>query len=496
MNATALRRFWWLAPLALVVLLLAEDGTAPLRVAPERNLANTTDKSLPTDFSAEEGQEKGILWKADLGNVSYGGPVIAGDKVFVGTNNERPRDPKITGDAGVLMCFDLASGKFLWQAVHPVLPDEARNYPKQGIASTPVVEGDRLYYVSNRCELVCADVKGDGKGHAKFHWKLDMIGELGVFPCQLANCSPLIVGDLVFTLTGNGMDVSADPWKLPAPDAPSFIAVNKKTGKVVWKDSSPGKAIMEGQWSNPVFAHPKGGRAQVIFPGGDGWLYAFDAVKPDKPIWKFNCNPSTATYDPKNSRKWTRCTIMATPVVYKDKVYVGIGNNPDRGPGVGHFWCIATDKTGDVSPVKDNFDPKAPENSKSALVWHFGGKVMPKPLRDRDVYFGRTLSTAAIHDGLLYVADKEGFVYCFDADTGKKHWTYDMKAGTWASPYYVAGKVLLGNEDGDLLFFDVGKQLKEPKKFAFGPPLKTPALVSKGVLYVLTDSTLYAIGKK
>ena len=495
MNATALRRLWWLTPLALVSLVLAKDAPSPLKVAPPtRNLANTVDKTVPTDFDVSDGAQKNVLWQAELGNTSYGGPVVAGDKVFVGTNNEKPRDPKLTGDAGVLMCFDATNGKFLWQAVHPVLGDEARNYPKQGIASTPTVEGDRVYYVSNRCELCCADVRGKGK--AKFYWKLDMIGQLGVFPCQLANCSPLVVGDLVFSVTGNGMDVSADPWKLPAPDAPSFIAVNKKTGKVVWKDNSPGKNIMEGQWSNPVFAHPKGGRPQVIFPGGDGWLYAFDAVKPGKPIWKFNCNPTTATYDPKNSRKWTRCTILATPVVYNDKVYVGIGNNPDRGPGVGHFWCIATDKTGDVSPVNNNFDPKAPENSKSALVWHFGGKVVPKPKKDRDVYFDRTLSTVAIHDGLLYVADKEGYAYCLDAATGKRQWVYDMKAGTWASPYYVAGKVLLGNEDGDLLFFDFGRNFKEPKKVSVGPPLKTPPVVSAGTLYLMTDSVLYAIGKK
>src|SRR5262249_53363729 len=160
-------------------------------------------------------------------------------------------------------------------------------------------------YVSNRCELCCADVNGDGNGKARFHWKLDMIKELGVFPCFLALGSPLVVGDLVFTGTGNGVDETADPWKLPAPDAPSFIAVNKKTGKVVWKDSSPGKNVIEGQWSSPVFADARG-RPLVIFPGGDGWLYAFDAVKPDKFVWKFDCNPRSAKANPNNRRKWDR----------------------------------------------------------------------------------------------------------------------------------------------------------------------------------------------
>ena len=45
-------------------------------------------------------------------------PVIAGGKVFVATNNAKPRDPKIKGDKAVLMCFDETDGRFLWQLVH------------------------------------------------------------------------------------------------------------------------------------------------------------------------------------------------------------------------------------------------------------------------------------------------------------------------------------------------------------------------------------------
>ena len=40
--------------------------------------------------------------------VLYGGPVVAGNKVFIGTNNEKPRDPKIKGDKGILLCLNAA----------------------------------------------------------------------------------------------------------------------------------------------------------------------------------------------------------------------------------------------------------------------------------------------------------------------------------------------------------------------------------------------------
>ena len=218
-----------------------------------RNLVNTTDKNIPDSWTYDDDDKKkwkNIKWAIELGTEAYGGPVIAGGKIFVGTNNGKPRDPKIEGDKGVLMCFRESDGKFLWQAVFDKL-DNPNDYdnPMTGIVSAPVVEGDRLYFVSNRCEVVCADVEGDPKnpGQAKILWTLDMRNELKVSPRAASACSPLIVGDLVFVVTSNGVEIS-DQGKIKAPDAPSFIAVNKKTGKLAWKDSSPGKNIMEGQY--------------------------------------------------------------------------------------------------------------------------------------------------------------------------------------------------------------------------------------------------------
>src|SRR5207253_8407052 len=65
-------------------------------------------------------------------------------------------------------------------------------------------------------------------------WRLDMIAELGVFPHNLATCSPLIVGDTLFVITSNGVDEGH--INIPKPEAPSFLALDKKTGKVLWKN--------------------------------------------------------------------------------------------------------------------------------------------------------------------------------------------------------------------------------------------------------------------
>ena len=251
---------------------------------------------------------------------------------------------------------------------------------------------------------------------------------------------------------------------------------------------------MEGQWSNPVAAEVKGA-TQVIFPGGDGWLYSFEA-KSGKLLWKFNCNPKAAMFKP--GGRGDRGFPIATPVIYDNKLYVGVGLDPSEGPGVGHLWCIditkePKNKDKDLSPVNDNFDPKADVNKDSGLVWHRGGYLKPKPARGRETVFGRTVSTVAIHDGLVYAPDLDGYVQCLDAKTGKLYWEHDMKDGTWASPYYVDGKVYLGNEGSNMIVFKHGKEAKVLAKIDMGKNLQTPVVVVNGVLYINTGSQLFAI---
>jgi outer membrane protein assembly factor BamB len=477
---------------------VAGPGDAPMfGGTPQRNLVNTTDKNILTDFDVQPKTEKNVKWKAQLGTYAFGGPVIAGGRVFVGTNNNHPRDPKITGDKGVVMCFDEKTGDLLWQIVHDKLENGAIDPPDQGVASTPAVDGDRLYYVSNRCELVCADVKGDPEAKkGKILWSLDMIKELKVYPGGinggLANCSPVVVDDLVYVVTSNGVDGQKGP---PEPKAPSFLAVDKNTGRTAWKSALPGANILDGQWGNPAVAEV-GGKKQVIFPGGDGWLYAFEAKSGDL-LWKFDCNPKDTKY---KSPPGTRNYLVATPVVADGKVYVGVGREPEEGVGgPGHLWCIDPAKTPknkdkDLSPVDNNFDPKSVVNKDSGLVWHFGGEIMPKPAAgEREYHFGRTLSTVAVHDGLVYAADFDGFFYCLDAATGKKLWDHDMSGEVWASPYYVDGKVFMGVSNGDLFVFSAGKDKKEPTKIETGQHVYVPLVAAHGALFINTGEWLYAI---
>ena len=455
----------------------------------ERNQVNPTEKNMPAEWDVPAG--KNVKWVADLGSQSYGNPVVAGGKVLVGTNNAVPRDPETQGDKGVIMCFRESDGELLWQAVHDKLAaGRVNDWPLQGICSSPYIDGDRAYYVSNRCELVCVDMEGfrDGENDgqiqdekrtreidADFVWSLDMMKELGVFPHNLAVCSPIVVDGLVFVETGNGVDEGH--LRIPSPRAPSFIAVDKDSGEVAWLDRSPGRKILHGQWANPAYGIVNG-QAQVYFPGGDGWLYAFEPKgDPDRPrqsklIWKFDCNPKDAKWE--LGGRGTRNNILATPVFHQNKVYIAVGQDPEHGFGVGHLWCIDATKSGDVT--------------EAGLVWHYGGEA-----GKGEFVFGRTMSTVAIDGDLLFAAELTGFLHCLDLATGRPYWKHDMLASVWGSPYVVDGKVYLGDEDGDVAVFDAKPEKNQLAENIMSNTVYSTPVAAGGVLYVMQKNQLYAL---
>lgn len=443
----------------------------------DRNMVNDVEKGLPVEWDLSTGAN--IKWSVELGSQSYGNPVISNGKVLVGTNNESHKDPNVTGDKGNIMCFNEADGTFLWQAIHDKLDaGRVNDWPLQGICSTPYVVGDRVYYVSNRCELVCVDLEGfydgendgpvkdekyNGKQHADIIWSYDLMDDLGVFPHNLATSSPIVDDGVVYLLTGNGVDEGH--LNLPSPRSPSFIAVDAATGKLKWEYGDV-ETILHGQWSSPALA-TIAGKKQAIFPGGDGWVYSIDANSGEL-IWKFDCNPKDS--------KWelggfgTRNNLIATPVVYEGHVYIGVGQDPEHGTGIGHFHCIDASGSGDVTATHGK--------------WHRGNDE-----------FGRTMSSAAVKDGLVYVSDLDGFLYCMDAKTGALKWKHDLFSAVWSSAIAVDGRLYIGDEDGDICILEQGPELKVIKEINMGAAVYTTPSPANGVLYIATRNKLFALAK-
>ena len=395
---------------------------------------------------------------ADLGSRSYGGPIVAGGKVFVGTNNQAPRDKKhrairtpewgdvitkigdqpvkdsketqevIAGlphgkpvectyvskrdgrthtanlpvvpiDLGVLMAFNQADGKFLYQTVFPKLINgQVNDWPLEGLCSAPAFEEGRLYFTSNRCEVVCTNADTGA-----IVWKLDMMAELGVFPHNMTACSPLIVGDDLYVITANGVDEGH--LNIPAPKAPSFLKLNKRNGNVLWQDNSPtikallaknnpallrnlvdrGEIIQHGQWSHPAYAVVDG-QPQVIFPAGDGWIRSFTPREAALEVRLQSERRRVRTWASRHAFRFHRRSgDLQEPRLHRPRP--GSRTQFGRGPFLVHRHDEEGRRFAGTRRQCQCVPPVVMANPNSAAVWHFGGFINGKPKKGRSLPF-------------------------------------------------------------------------------------------------------------
>ena len=217
----------------------------------------------------------------------------------------------------------------------------------------------------------------------------------------------------------------------------------------------------------------------IIWGGSDGWCYGFapapergeDGLSYLKELWRYDCNaPDYRSKDGKPIRYATYggpSEVIATPVFYNGRAYVSIGQDPEHGDGVGRLSCIDLTKRGDIS--------------RDGAVWTY-----------RDI--GRSISTVSIAEGLLYIAEYAGKIHCLDADTGERFWVHETDSRIWGSTLAADGKVYVGTEDGDLVILKSGRERKLLNQIHFGSPIYSTPVAANGVLYVATQSHLYAIG--
>jgi len=494
-------------------------------------------QTLATDWDAGAGTR--IKWSMKLGSVAHGGVPLGDGKVFVGTNNAAGYVKRFPAklDKGVLLCFDQKNGAFLWQATSDKLAaGRAQDWPQQGVCSTPHVQGDRLWYVTNRCEVVCLDTRGFHDGvndgpyktepnnstrEADIVWKFDMIGKLGVSPHNMSNCNVVAVGGRLFVVTSNG--VGPSHLTVTNPAAPSFICLDTNTGKLLWQDNSPGANVLHGQWGSPTFAMIHG-NPQILFPGGDGWLYSFDPRGNGKGgsrlLWKFDCNPKTSVWN--LSGAGSRNNLIGAPLVYDNKVYIATGQEPEHGDGPAVLWCIDPTGSGDVSfETVTNLSATVPasarrvqaadptrgdlikRNPNSKMIWRFDAHDTNGNGRlEYEEHMHRTIGRIRIKDDILVVADAGGGLHCLNAQTGVPHWHYDLLSNTWSSVLIAGKHFYIADEDGDVAIF--GLSPDPSKAMRNGAPLNevvmprtiaaTPA-AENDVLFIATQRTLYAIEK-
>jgi outer membrane protein assembly factor BamB len=449
--------------------------SAPL-VAPQSQIDLVKTANPPVDWDISTGRN--IVWNVELGNEVYGSPVIAGDVVYVGSDNTRQMNPALKEDAGVLMAFRVTDGAFLWQDVAPRVERGLREFLLPSTTSVPYVEGDRLYYVTAECQLRSLDTKGftDGENNGPYReevlkdkaaadiiWELDMPA-LGVFPHEACNSEVLSLGDLLLVSTSNGQNEGHT--RVPSPRAPSLIAVNKHTGELIWRAIGAGDRVLHGAWSSPVAANVNG-QMLVLFGGGDGWLRAYDAASGQE-VWRFDGNPKNAPWLPR-AGVLSRNYILASPVFADGRVFIAMGQSVGHGNAPSFVYAISPTGQGDVT--------------KSGLLW-----------TSREV--SRVVGTPIVKDGLLYVGDVGGTIHCLDAATGAQLWKHETNDAIWGCLLLAGDRLYVGNEGGLMTVLRAGRHKELLGEILMDAPLYARPTAVGDALYLATARRLYRIAAK
>ncbi len=480
-----------------------------------RNMISA-EQGLPDSFDPKSGQN--IKWTVKVGTQTHGTPIVAGGRVYIGTNNGEPRDPKHAGDRGVLMCFDEATGQFLWQLVVPKREDDPfYDWPDTGMSSPVTVEGDRVYMVDSRGEVVCLDARGMANGNdgpfrdegahmalrgqpplapgptdADIIWVFDLVNGAGIWSHDGAHSSILIDGPYLYLNSGTGVDNTHAVIR--TPDAPSLVVIDKRTGRLVARDRERiAPDIFHCTWSSPSLAVVQG-RRMIFFAGGNGVIYAFEAlpisplaagkppVAPEsgealgtpqtlKKIWQFNFDPTGPKGDIHkylHNHVESPSNVYGMPVFYKNRLYVAGGGDLFWGKNEAWLKCIDVTGSGDIST--------------NGLIWSY-------PLHKH------VMSTPAIADGLVFIADCGRGFHCVDAETGQPYWTDEIKGEAWASPLVADGKVYLGTRSGAYYVYAASKEKKLLSAAELVSPISGTTTAANGTLYVATMNHLFAIAK-
>lgn len=338
-------------------------------------------------------------------------------------------------------------------------------------------------------------------------WRYDLFEKLKAYYHHTTSSSVLIHGDYVYVCTGNGR--SWVPGRIPfSPLTPSLVVFHKRTGQLVARDDEQiGEQLYRGQYTSPSLGLVNG-RPQILFATGNGVCYAFEPVDPAVPvvpdrwtttrlrgpivyfidvegqdtgglsaadyarssdllshlpkpvlplefrfsrnvpamtpvdtiptatvpdvpvlkkIWWCDCIPPDYKKLPfyprqiKGDGRGHPCDIIGTPVSSNNRVYIAIGGDPNHGgrDSQGSVVCIDATQTGDLT--------------EKGKIWSYNA-------------VNQSVSTVAVADGLVFLADAAHTLHCLDADSGRCYWTHVTRKGAtcFSSPLVADGKVYLG----------------------------------------------------
>jgi len=406
------------------------------------------EKNLPTEWS----ETKNVLWKAALPGKGFSQPIIWGNKVFLtsdiegGPAPESHKPPKhMLGDKefthpewdGVnrlhtfkTICLDRDSGKILWEKTsYEGTVYDYRHKRGNYAAPTPVTDGKYVISYFGSEGVYCYDFNG------KLVWKND-IGDISTFGMGVGT-SPVLYENLVIFVCDQSLGKPKDSF---------MVALNKKTGKEVWRVERP----IQGSWATPVIVKV-GNRTEMVTSGNE-FLISYDPAT-GKELWRAGGLKSHA---------------IATPVI-------------------GHGLAILSSgyPSKVITAIKLGGSGNLDKTENIAWTYNKGTAYVPSPI---------------LYGDYLYLMNDQGALTCLDAKTGKLVYEggrVPVNAKFYgASPVAFDGKILLTNDDGETFVIKAGPKHEVLGTNSIGEPSRTSIAIADGKLFIRGDKHLYCIGNK
>ena len=386
------------------------------------------EENLPIQWNTTNN----VKWRVPLAERGNSTPVVWEDRIFV---------TQPAGDRRTLLCFDRADGKLLWEKGVTSAEKEPTHGTNPYCSASPVTDGERVIVSYASDGLFCYDLTG------KELWRRTDLGrQIHIWG---NGSSPVIHQDLCFLNFGPG-------------ETTYLLAVNKKTGKTVWK-----------QDEHIDYEHPKDGtqgKQEQTFIGS--WTTPVVMNVEGKDQLLMSWPKRLAAYDPKSGRElWASSGL--NPLVYTSPIYAQ-GIVVTMGGFNGMAMAVLPGRTG--------------EAKEPARLWHHAKTK-------------QRIGSGIIHNGYIYIHNDPGVAECFELKTGKLIWEERLKGpgpsgANWSSVMLANGNCYTINQGGDCFVFRASPKFELLSVNPLGEPSNSSIVPSNGELFIRTHKALWCMSQQ
>jgi outer membrane protein assembly factor BamB len=402
--------------------LTATADNWPAWRGPEGN-GQCTEHSLPLRWSPQEN----VRWKVALPGPGNSTPVIWGNRIFLTQATEK-------GHKRALLCLARGDGSTLWERSIPYTEKEPTHETNPYCSASPVTDGKRVIASHGSAGVVCYDLQGN------LVWQRD----LGKCEHIWGNAaSPILYGDLMILNFGPG-------------ERTFLIALDKKTGKDVWKVEEPGgklggkgQAEWLGSWSTPVIAASDGHDELVM-----SWPGVVKAYNPHSGELLWTCKGLEKDSAPDR-------LVYTSPLAQSGVVVAMAGYG---GPSL----AVRMGGRGEVTSTH--------------RLW----RVTQGPQR---------IGSGVVVDEHIYMVNEPGTAQCIELKTGKALWTERVGPGAWGSLVHADGRLYVTNVEGETLVLAVSPKFEILSRNPLKERTLSSLAISDGMIFIRTYEHLWCIGK-